>query len=101
MRPEEGKDGASRAQARLPCLWPLPAASEAHAPAKGGAMRIDFGVSGGGSVYLFKPLTPAARDWVDEHLPEDASWWCGAVVVEHRYIGPIVGGAIGDGLVVR
>jgi hypothetical protein len=25
----------------------------------------------------------------------------GAVVVEHRYIGPIIGGAIGDGLVVR
>jgi len=25
----------------------------------------------------------------------------GAVVVEHRHIGPIVGGAIGAGLVVR
>jgi hypothetical protein len=49
--------------------------------------RIDFEVSGGGTVYLFKPpLTAAARDWVDEHLPEDAMDWCGAVVVEHRYI---------------
>jgi len=35
------------------------------------------------------------------NLPEDATWWCSAVVVEHRYIGPIIGGAIGDGLVVR
>jgi hypothetical protein len=41
--------------------------------------RIDFEVSGGGTVYLFKPpLTAAARDWVDEHLPEDAMDWCGS-----------------------
>jgi len=39
--------------------------------------------------------------WVAEHLPTDATWFGGAVVVEHRYIGPIIGGAIGDGLVVR
>jgi hypothetical protein len=64
-------------------------------------MRIDFELSGGGTVYRFRPLTPAARAWVDEHLPDDATWWCGAVVVEHRYLGPIVGSAIGDGLVVR
>ena len=64
-------------------------------------MPIDFEVSGGGSVYLFKPLTRAAHAWVDDHLPDNATWWCGAVVVDHRYIGPIVGGAIGDGLVVR
>ncbi len=38
---------------------------------------------------------------LNPHLPPDATWWCGAVVVEHRYIGPIIGGAIGDGLVVR
>jgi len=31
----------------------------------------------------------------------DAWWFADAVVVEHRYIGPIIGGAIGDGLVVR
>jgi hypothetical protein len=61
----------------------------------------DFELSGHGTVYLLHPLTPAALDWVDEHLPEDATWWCGSAVVEHRYIGPIVGGAIGDGLVVR
>ena len=64
-------------------------------------MRIDFEVSGGGTVYLLRPLTRQARVWVDEHLPADATWFCGAVVVEHRFIGPIVGGAIGDGLVVR
>src|SRR5712692_3058958 len=50
-------------------------------------MRIDFELSGHGTVYLFRPITRAARVWVDEHLPADATWWCGAVVVEHRYIG--------------
>ncbi len=63
--------------------------------------RPDFELSGHGSLYLLRPLTPAAHAWVDEHLPDDATWWCGAVVVEHRYIGLIIGGAIGDGLVVR
>jgi hypothetical protein len=47
------------------------------------------------------PIIDIAHDWVGGHLPEDATWWCGAVVVEHRFIGPIIGGAIGDGLVVR
>ena len=64
-------------------------------------MQIDLEVFGGGSVYLLHPLTRAARDWVNEHLPDDATWFCGADVVEHRYIGPIVGGVIGYGLVVR
>jgi hypothetical protein len=64
-------------------------------------MRVDFELSGGGTVYLLRPISRAAHRWVEEHLAADATWWCGAVVVEHRYIGPIIGGAIGDGLVVR
>jgi len=64
-------------------------------------MRIDFELSGHGSVYLLHPLTRAAHAWVNDHLPADATWFGGAVVVEHRYIGPIIGGAIGDGMVVR
>jgi hypothetical protein len=64
-------------------------------------MNIDFEVSDGGTVSLFKPLTRAAHAWVDEHMPDDATWVGGAVVVERRYIGPVVGGAIGDGLVVQ
>ena len=64
-------------------------------------MRIDFELSSHGTVYLFRPITRAAHHWVEEHLPPDATWWCGAIVVEHRHIGPIIGGPIGDGLVVR
>src|SRR4029453_12847523 len=50
--------------------------------------------------YLFRPLTRAVQAWVDDHLPPDATWFCGAVV-EHCYIGAIVEGAIADGMVVR
>ncbi len=64
-------------------------------------MRVDFELSGGGTVYLLRPVSRAAHHWVAEHLPDDATWWCGAIVVEHCFIGPIIGGAIGDGLVVR
>lgn len=64
-------------------------------------MRIDFEVSGGGTIYLLRPLTRAARTWVAEHLPTDAMRLGDAVAVEWRYIGDIIGGAIGDGLVVR
>ena len=63
--------------------------------------RIDFEISGGGTVYLLHPLTRAARAWIAEHLPADATRLGEAVVVEWRYIGPIAGGAIGDGLQVR
>jgi hypothetical protein len=64
-------------------------------------MRIDLELSGSGTVYLFRPLTCAARARVKNHLPADATWFGDAVVIEHRYIGTIIGGVIGDGLVVR
>ena len=60
----------------------------------------DFEVSCHGSIYIFTPLTPAAREWVAEFLPEDAQRWAGGVVVEHRFIADIVQGAQRDGLSV-
>ncbi len=63
-------------------------------------MRINFELSSHGTLYLLRPVSRAASAWVEEHLPV-ATWFGGAVVVEHRYIGAIIGGAIGDGLEVR
>ena len=60
--------------------------------------QSDFELSGHGTVYLLRPTTRVARAWIEEHLPNDVTWFGTAVVVEHRYIGPIIGGAIGDGL---
>ena len=50
---------------------------------------------------LFKPET-AAEAWLDEHCPPDGEhrYWCGALVVEHRYVKSIVRLAAEDGLVI-
>lgn len=65
---------------------------------------LDFSIKGEGrfcTLYLLRPLTPAAFEWVEEHLPEDRMKFSGAVVVEHRYVADIVRGAMADGLEVR
>ncbi len=63
----------------------------------------DFSIEGEGrfcTVYLLRPLTPAAFDWIDEHIPEDAQRLGTAIAVEHRYIGAIAEGILADGLVL-
>ena len=62
---------------------------------------MDIKVQNEGSIYLLSSLTPAGEDWIEEHIPEDAMTWGGAIVVEHRYIEAIVVGAIADGLEVE
>ena len=62
----------------------------------------DFHIQNEGSVFLFVPLNDTARVWVDESLaPESWQMFGDAVAIEHRYIGPIVDGAIADGFVVE
>jgi hypothetical protein len=56
---------------------------------------------GATAIYLLHPLTDAAHEWVRERLPDDAQRWCGAVVVEHRYIEDIARGIVADGLTVE
>jgi hypothetical protein len=58
----------------------------------------DFEVQNEGTIYLLRPLTPAARAWVAVHISDDAQYFGDAVVVEHRYIRDIVAGIIADGL---
>lgn len=60
----------------------------------------DFTVRNEGSIFLLTPQTDAAREWADEHLPDDAMTFGPSTVVEHRYIGAIVDGIQGDGLTV-
>jgi hypothetical protein len=67
----------------------------------GSPPQPDLKLTGHGTIYLLQPITLAARDWVAEHMPDDATWCCGAVAVEHRFIDDIVLGAIRDGLEVR
>lgn len=63
-------------------------------------VQVDFTVEGGGTIYLFRPHSPAAVQWIEDHIPETAQTLGSAVAVEHRYIADIVQGAQADGLVV-
>jgi hypothetical protein len=63
---------------------------------------MDFDFYTDGSIGLLTPLTPAAHDWADEHLPEDRMLWGKhSIVVEPRYVGAILEGIAEDGLTVR
>ena len=63
--------------------------------------RTDLLVQGEGSIYLLRAASRRGQRWVDEHVSDERQEWCGAVVVEHRYIRDIVHGAVSDGLLVR
>jgi hypothetical protein len=62
---------------------------------------VDLLVNGHGSIYLLRAASRRGQRWVDEHISDDRLEWAGAIVVEHRYIGEIVRGALTDGLQVR
>lgn len=53
------------------------------------------------TIYLVTPLTEAGREWISENVSDDATWFGGALAVEHRYITDLVAGMQGDGLEVR
>jgi len=83
---------ASFAEKRVAGEDPLPNSPATNTP--------DFEVSAHGSIYIFTPLTPSAREWVAEFLPEDAQRWAGGTVVEWRFISEIIFAARRDGLSV-
>jgi len=70
--------------------------SSGSSPTKG----PDFSCENHGSTFLLRPLSESAKIWVEENLPDEAQWFGDAVVVEHRYIWPILEGIENDGLVV-
>ena len=69
--------------------------------ASGSSPTFDFEIRSDtfpATVFLLTPLTSAAHDWIDKHLPPDCLRWSGDVVVEHRYINEIVHGIVRDKL---
>lgn len=61
----------------------------------------DVEVSNQGSLILVRPLTDAADEWIGQRVQEDATWWYGSLVVEHRYADALIEGMRADGLVVE
>jgi hypothetical protein len=61
----------------------------------------DFTFANHGSICILNALSPAAVEWVDEHLPEDRQLWgSNGTVIEPRYVAPILEGIVAEGLVI-
>jgi hypothetical protein len=52
------------------------------------------------SLFLLRPLSPAAFDWIEEHLPTDRLTCGNADVIEPRYVWNIILGIQDSGLSV-
>jgi hypothetical protein len=65
-------------------------------------LQQDFIVENHGSIILLRPITDAAREWVQEHIGEDNGYqpYWPTVLVEPRYLGPIIDGIVEHGLSV-
>ncbi len=68
--------------------------------ASGSSPTVDFLCENHGSIFLLRPISPAAFLWIHENLPSDRITFGNAVVVEPRYVWAILVGLQDDGLVV-
>lgn len=65
-------------------------------------MDPDFRVHHDGSVSVLVPVSSAAQVWVEECVQSEPWQWLGAgLVIEHRYIDLITGGARDEGFTVE
>jgi hypothetical protein len=62
----------------------------------------DFILINEDTIFLLQAMSPAAVAWINEFLPpeQDRISFGGSVVIDHRYIGPIVEGIKQAGLTV-
>ncbi len=63
--------------------------------------ETDVRVENHGTIFVFQPLTAAAREWIDEHVGGETTWFAGGLVVEHRFARDLAQGMLDDGLVVQ
>ncbi len=68
--------------------------------ASGSSPTPDFLCENHGSIFLLRPISPAAFLWIHENLPSDRITFGNAVVVEPRYVWAILVGLQDDGLVI-
>ena len=53
-----------------------------------------------GTIFLFEPLTIAAKQWIDENVQPDTQWFGNALAVEWRYAAELAAAMRGAGLVL-
>ena len=61
----------------------------------------DVLVNNVGTLYTFGPLTLRAKEWIDEHVQDDAQWFGYALIVEHRYAWGLAQGMKDSGLILE
>lgn len=62
---------------------------------------MDFEFQNHGSVCMLRPITDAAKEWVDANLELEGWQWMGpSFAVEPRCADALIDGIIGDGLTV-
>lgn len=59
---------------------------------------VDFTYSDHGSISLLRPITDMARTWLQEHVSGEHQYYCGALIIEWRYVNDVIVGIIDDGL---
>ena len=62
--------------------------------------QADFVINDYGTIFLFMPLSDAARRWLRQHCPKDEEhqYLGRSLVVGHRFICDLVDHAVADGL---
>lgn len=64
--------------------------------------KIDVQVENHGTLFLFRPLTPKAKKWIEKNVNIEPYMWMGdAFGCEHRRAPDLASGMIKAGLVVR
>jgi len=62
---------------------------------------VDVRIENHGSIFLLLPVTQAAKAWLEENVDPESQWWCGKLVVEHRYIRPLSRGLYDAGFILK
>lgn len=60
----------------------------------------DFRFANHGSICILTPVSDDAEAWISENISNDAMTWGGGVVIEPRYVAPILEGIEEAGMVV-
>lgn len=62
--------------------------------------EMDVWMENHGSLVLFRPMSDAAREWMQNHTSNEAQWFGGALVVEPRYAFEFAEALMENGYVV-
>lgn len=61
----------------------------------------DFTLQDEGTIVLLTPKSEEAQEFIDTHIDPDAQTFCDAVVIEPRYVQPIIAHIEEHGMVVE